>query len=217
VNEHHLTVPRTARYYTLGSPGGSREAWVVLHGYGQLAGRFLSHCESLDDGTRLIVAPEGLSRFYLDGNASRKVGAAWMTREDRLAEIADYVRYLDHVAADALAGLGRVPLHVLGFSQGTATAARWMAQGAATASGPRRLILWGGEVPPDLDLLSARSRWSDLDLVLVVGSGDEFITPKVLARDEARLNEAGVRYRVVHYEGGHELQAGILAALANGR
>ncbi|HTR21544.1 MAG TPA: hypothetical protein VMH88_11880 [Gemmatimonadales bacterium] len=217
MNEHHLTVPRTARYYTLGTPGRHiREAWVVLHGYGQLAGRFLRHFEPLDDGFRLIVAPEGLSRFYLDGNASRKVGAAWMTREDRLAEIADYVRYLDQVAVAACGprDTAAMPLHVVGFSQGTATAARWLAQGTATARGPRRLILWGGEVPPDLDLGAARARWADLDLVLVVGSRDEFITPKVLARDEARLAEAGVRYRVVPYDGGHEILPQVLQGLA---
>jgi len=219
MNEHHLTVPRTARYFSLGASESAREAWVVLHGYGQLAGRFLRHFELLDDGTRLILAPEGLSRFYLDGNASRKVGAAWMTREDRLAEIADYVRYLDQVAVEALGAARdpalRMPLHVLGFSQGTATAARWLAQGSATARGSRRLILWGGELPPDLDLATARARWADLDLVFVVGAHDEFITPKVLARDEARLAEAGIRYRVVHFDGGHEIVPEVLRGLVS--
>ncbi len=216
MNEFHLTVPRTARYFALGADNQEvREAWVVLHGYGQLASRFLRHFALLDDGSRVIVAPEGLSRFYLDGNASRKVGAAWMTREDRLAEIADYVRYLDQLAVEALPrpGPAPLPLHVLGFSQGTATAARWLAMGTATASGPRRLILWGGELPPDLDLAAARGRWADLALILVVGSRDEFITPKVLARDEARLNEAGIRYRVVHFEGGHEILPDVLQGL----
>lgn len=216
MNEHHLTVPRTARYYTLGTLGPRvREVWVVLHGYGQLAGRFLRHFDALDDGTRLVIAPEGLSRFYLDGNTSRKVGAAWMTREDRLAEIADYVRYLDQVTAAAIGAPidAGIRLTVLGFSQGTATAARWLAQGTATMRGPRSLILWGGEVPPDLDLAAAQRRWEDLDLILVVGSEDEFITPKVLARDEARLQAAGIRYRVVPYDGGHEIRAEVLGTL----
>ena len=218
MTEFHLSVPRTARYFTLGTPDRVvREAWVVLHGYGQLASRFLRHFDALDDGSRVIVAPEGLSRFYLDGNASRKVGAAWMTREDRLAEIADYVRYLDLVAGETVRRPGApvVPLHVLGFSQGTATAARWLAMGAATASGPRRLILWGGEMPPDLDLAAARARWENLDLVFVAGSQDEFITPKVLARDEARLKEAGIQYRVVHFAGGHEIVPGVLKDLTS--
>ena len=39
------------------------------------------------------MAPEGLSRFYLEG-FSGKVGATWMTREDRLNDIDNYLR--DH-------------------------------------------------------------------------------------------------------------------------
>ena len=41
MQEHHLSVERTARYYTLGSLDGPRDVWFVCHGYGQLAARFL--------------------------------------------------------------------------------------------------------------------------------------------------------------------------------
>src|SRR5205809_2907590 len=102
VHEHHLSVAKTARYFTLGErSGGVAQVWFVCHGYGQLAGRFLEKLRVLDDGTgRLLVAPEGLSRFYLsESPAERRVGACWMTREDRLAEIDDYVQYLDAVYA----------------------------------------------------------------------------------------------------------------------
>src|SRR2546425_7420836 len=92
MQEHHLPVTRTARYFTLGeSSPGVGEVWFVCHGYGQLAGRFLRHFEPLADGTRLVVAPEALSRFYLEDTTvpakERKVGATWMTRENRLSEI----------------------------------------------------------------------------------------------------------------------------------
>ncbi len=217
IEEHHLSTIRTARYYTLGtSPGAAREIWFVLHGYGQLASRFLRAFEPLDDGTRCLVAPEGLSRFYLEsgggGRAHDKVGAAWMTREDRLSDIADYVRYLDALSAEVLrehGGTGGVC--VLGFSQGTATAARWLAQGTVRAD---RLILYGGEVPPDLDLAAARTRWEHLALTLVAGSEDPYITPKVLARDEARLREHDIAYRVEHFAGGHEIRADVLRQIA---
>ena len=43
----------------------TREIWFVVHGYGQLAEYFIRHFRGLDDGTRYIVAPEGLSRFYV--------------------------------------------------------------------------------------------------------------------------------------------------------
>ena len=111
MREEHLTVQRTARYYTLGAAGpGLRQLVVACHGYGQLAGRFIRHFAPLDDGSRLVVAPEALSRFYLDEPgtapaAERRVGACWMTREDRLHEIDDYVRYLDALYARVTSGV----------------------------------------------------------------------------------------------------------------
>jgi predicted esterase len=218
VNEHRLTVSRSARYYTLGRPG--REVWFVLHGYGHLAERFLTDCGVLDDGTRLIVAPEALSRFYVD-RAHHIVGASWMTREDRRAEIDDYVRYLDAVYQDVVAAPataagwtgGAGPVHVLGFSQGAAAAARWLGLGAARAE---RLILWGGEVPPDLDLedASLAARLARLRLTLVAGRQDDYITEKILERDGERLRLAGVPFAVVRFEGGHVMDETVLRELA---
>src|SRR5437660_2587937 len=153
MHEHHIGVSRTARYFTLGEkPQGVAEVWFACHGYGQLAARFLEKLRVLDDGRRYLVAPEGLSRFYLsESPAERRVGASWMTREDRLAEIDDYVPYLDAVSADVFRSLdrARVTVHALGYSQGAATASRWVAMGKAKID---RLTLWGGEFPPDLDL-----------------------------------------------------------------
>jgi predicted esterase len=213
MQEHHLEVPRTARYFTLGEAGpATREVWIVFHGYGQLAGRFLGHFEPIADGTRLIVAPEGLSRFYVESGSNDKIGASWMTREDRLNEIADYVRYLDALHTELFRRLDRsvVTVHLLGFSQGTATASRWTAQGVVR---PERLILWGGEVPPDLDFATATERLRRLRLALVVGENDQFITAKVLARDEARLREHEIPYTVRRFKGGHEIDADILREL----
>ena len=216
MDEHRLSVPRSARYFTTGAdPRTAREIWFVLHGYGQLAGRFLRHFAGLSDGQRTMVAPEALSRFYLEGDGRDKVGASWMTREDRLTEIDDYVHYLDVVFSEVMHE--RHPpggIHVLGFSQGTATACRWLAYGRARAD---RLILWGGEVPPDLDLARARERWERTTLLFVVGSTDQFITPKVLARDEQRLHDHGIGYQVERFEGGHEIREEVLTRLAASR
>lgn len=214
MQEHHFTTSRSARYYTLGpTAAAAREIWFLLHGYGQLAGRFLGAFQSLDDGTRCLVAPEALSRFYLGEAAGRhdKVGASWMTREDRLTDIADYVRYLDALHGDVLRGRGTTGgVSVLGFSQGTATAARWLALGSARAD---RLILYGGEVPPDLDLAAARERWERTEVTLVAGSHDSYITPKILARDEERLRSHGIEYRVERFDGGHEVLPEVLVRL----
>ena len=220
MREHRVTVGRRARYYTLGDPSSGRaprEMWVVCHGYGQLASRFLGHFAVLDDGSRLIVAPEGLSRFYLGSGVGRdeKIGASWMTREDRLAEIDDYIAYLDAVYADlgGASGASGIALHALGFSQGAATVSRWAALGRAT---PRRLILWGGDLPPDLDLAAAGDALRTLELTLVCGRQDTLITAKVVDRTAARLAEHRIPHRVIWFDGGHELHAATLQRLATG-
>jgi len=209
MNEHRVTVPRTARYFTLGPTAAAREVWFVLHGYGQLAARFLNSVSSLDDGSRLLVAPEALSRFYVDAEGREKVGASWMTREDRLAEIADYVRYLDAIAADVFGRVARAgkSVHVLGFSQGAAAACRWAALGATPVD---RLLLWGGEVPPDLEL----SPLAAIPVTVVFGTQDGLITAKVAATIAQRLQASAIRHRMVPFDGGHEIVPAVLRHVA---
>ncbi|HYL22613.1 MAG TPA: hypothetical protein VEU74_12680 [Gemmatimonadales bacterium] len=219
MDEHHITTRRTARYYTLGQAGPTtREVWFVCHGYGQLAGRFLEKLRVLDDGggRRLLVAPEGLSRFYLsEGPAERRVGACWMTREDRLAEIEDYVQYLDAVYAAVFSNLDRtsVTVHAMGYSQGAATVSRWAGMGVARVD---RVVLWGGELPPDLDLSKepAAGRLKAGRLTFVYGRSDEFITPKVVEATKQRLRDHGIPYREVPFDGGHEISPAVLTDLA---
>ncbi|HYU91218.1 MAG TPA: hypothetical protein VE966_12280 [Gemmatimonadales bacterium] len=217
MQEHRLAVRRSARFYTLGEPGAStREVWFACHGYGQLAGRFLEKLRVLDDGRRYLVAPEGLSRFYLsESPTERRVGASWMTREDRLAEIDDYVRYLDAVYADVFGSLARaqVTLHALGYSQGASTVSRWAAMGNAQID---RLTLWGGEFPPDLDLTlePAAGRLRSARVSLVYGRADQFITPKVVDGITGRLRQHEIPYREIAFDGGHELNEAVLKELA---
>ena len=217
--EHRIQVPRTARYLTLG-PSDASEIWIVLHGYGQLASRFLRRFAPVDDETRLIVAPEALNRFYVGHEPGRHgaesvVGATWMTREARQDEIGDYVRYLDLLADEVLSGDGADPsarrLHVLGFSQGVATASRWVTQGRVR---PERLILWGDFLPPDLDVERARSRWAGVEVILVRGDADRSVQNDALQQGEdEQLARLGHPVRTVRYAGGHDIDADTLTAL----
>jgi len=217
---HSIKVSRTARYYTLGPEDGAvAEVWFVLHGYGQLASTFISAFTAVDDGTRLVVAPEALNRFYLTGvdtpAADRAVGATWMTREDRANEIDDYVAYLDAVADDVCSRLQahRWPnrVIVLGFSQGTATAARWASAGRIR---PTELVLWGGALPPELLARGHPSHERQLLPYFVVGSRDKFVNAERLAEEEQRMRYAGTAYRLLRYDGGHSIPSQALATLA---
>jgi predicted esterase len=216
MQEHRLAVSRKARYFTLGGGGGTPgEVWFVCHGYGQLASRFLEKLRVLDDGSRYLIAPEALSRFYLsESPTERRVGASWMTREDRLAEIEDYVRYLDAVYADVFASVdrARVTVRALGFSQGASTVSRWAALGTARID---QTILWGGEFPPDLDLTLAAvaDRLKNARLTLIYGRADEYITPKVVRTITARLRQHDIPYTDMPFDGAHELNESVLRQL----
>lgn len=221
MRERHLVVTRTARYAVLGEAvRRPEEVWFVLHGYGQLARRFIRAFEPLDDGRRLIVAPEGLNHYYLDDaggphGPEARVGATWMTREDRLTEISDYVSYLDALFRHTFAelDLDRVDTRVvvLGFSQGAATASRWTVIGAAR---PDLLVLWGSPTPPDLDLDAAFTAWADLQLGLVYGTKDRYFDEARAVAEAERLRAHGLSPRLVGFEGGHELAADVLQELA---
>lgn len=190
----------------------------MLHGYGQLAGRFIRHFEPLADGTRLIVAPEALSRFYLQhptqaGAAHTRVGATWMTREDREAEIADHVSYLDVLCDSILAqcGTARPRVHVLGFSQGVATATRWLTHGRTRAD---HLVLWAGRIPADLFPMAADHPIRRLEIDVVTGEDDPFATQEVLHEQRELLEGNSLAVRSHRHPDGHRLHAATLLAIA---
>lgn len=211
--EHRMPVTRSARYYTLDPIGEVREVWFVLHGYGQRAADFIQPFEAIQNDHRLFVAPEALSRFYLKDQ--EHVGASWMTREDREAEIADYVAYLDAVYDQIVAGLDRSLVRVvaLGFSQGGTTASRWAVLGQSAVD---RLILWAGDLAHDLDLDAHHDVLCRLGLTFVVGSEDSYITPERLVAQETLLIEHSIPYRLIPFSGGHHLKSNVLHTLAEG-
>lgn len=217
---HHLRVQRTARYYTLGGGGcAPRDIWFVLHGYGQLAGDVIRYFSDLASEESLVVAPEALNRFYLAAptpalarSSERPVGASWMTREDRASEIADYVEYLDALYGEVAAGPAGdgARLNVIGFSQGAATATRWVTLGRP---GPRRLVLWGGLLPPDVDLSGGASALRGARLILVAGTRDKYVTEEMLNAEQARLDSAAVPYDLVRFDGGHAVNRTVFPRL----
>lgn len=193
-----------------------RSLWFVLHGYGQLAREFLDGFEAIDDGTRLFVAPEALSRYYDTGgargsHADARVGASWMTREDREHEIEDTLgwlgRALTHVTGELAAD---VPVTVLGFSQGAAAASRWVSRGAVR---PARLLCWGAGFAPEL-AIDAASPLGRTPCTFVIGTRDRFVPPERVEAERARLAAAGHPARFLSFEGGHRLDDETLRMLA---
>ncbi len=207
---------RTARYQQLGelSPA-TTQLWLVLHGYGQLAEYFIRHFAPLhaaDPAGTVIVAPEGLSRFYLTGTGGR-VGASWMTKADRLAEIDDQASYLTTLLSHLRASCPPTArLTVLAFSQGTATASRWLASEAAQWR-PDQLVLWAGDFPADIDAGAAHQLLTDLPVALVSGDQDEYVSPAKLHDQADILRQLGARVSTHSFVGGHTLHLDTLHQL----
>lgn len=208
---HKLTVPRTARYYTLGTPSEQTlDLWVVCHGYGQLARFFLRHFAVLDDGATVVVAPEALSRFYLDGFSGR-VGATWMTKEDRLSEIEDQSAYLNLLLQELLGQLpADVRVHVLGFSQGGATVCRWLATNQVPC---QHLVLWAASFPEDITFDSGKMAFEGMQVDVVYGTQDEFITPEKLQHQQQIMKRLCLAPQVHTFEGGHTIAPELLQKL----
>ena len=225
VKPRHITIERRVRYAVLEPRERPvTEIWFALHGYNQLAHRFLRYFQPIHAGGRCVVAAEGLHRQYID-HESRRVGASWMTSEDRLTDIEDYVRYLDrlhvHIVAEAsrrdwggsVSGSASAPVRIVavGFSQGVHTLCRWLAFGRSRID---RAVLWGSTVPPDLDLAAHAAALSAADLHLVFGDRDEYFDAPSITAHEQRLRESGVAFTPHTYPGGHRLDANTLRQLA---
>jgi predicted esterase len=217
--EHHIAVTRSARYFTRGDIGsGITDVWFACHGYGQLAADFAKEFECIDAPERLVVVPEALSRFYIPAGpgfhgADAKVGATWMTREDRDAEISDYVSYLDSLYDEVFRQIDRskTRVTVLGFSQGGATVNRWLMQGKVRAD---RLVMWGSLLASDIDLDKAAKLFRTIDVDIVYGKRDQFANAEIIAKYEETMKKSGMKYNLITFEGGHRMDRETLTRLA---
>jgi len=214
--EHHLTVAKTARYVLLGEPStDTRAIWIACHGYAQLAPSFARRLGRIVSAARVVAAPEALHRFYLDGvdrpAAERRVGATWMTREDREHDIADNAAYLDLLGAELLRRAPAARLSAVGFSQGVATVARWA---AGTSLALDQLVFWGAPLPHDLDWDAAAPRFAASRVTLVAGDRDRVLPSQELEGERVRLEKHGVRCTIAAFAGGHEIDGATLEGIA---
>lgn len=210
MKENHLLTQKTARYYTLGELNThTRHVWFVLHGFGQLAGKFIKEFEPLLAPGVFIIAPEALNHFYLKGPGG-EVGATWMTKEDRLNEIKDYVNYLDDVYE--LFDLEQYPetkITALGFSQGSSTVSRWV---NATQHRIDTLICYAGEVGAEVFPINEHSPLRRTENHYMYGTRDEFF-PLELIREAAKGKYSEMNFTIHEFEGGHQIKPELLKPL----
>lgn len=199
-----------ARYYKSGDiTSKTKQVLIVFHGYGQLAKYFIRKFDTVANDTRVVIAPEGLSHFYLEDinkrsqNGNHRVGATWMTRENRLVDIDNYLAYLNAVLLKELDG-SDISVIVLGFSQGAATATRWVLQGHFQFD---KLILWAGIFPPDMDFEKGHEILKDKPVLHVLGQDDPFVTDERLAEMNQLCEKLSIAPIQIKFDGGHEIDS----------
>lgn len=210
MQELSLEFPFVARYYQAGDINENTTAvWFVLHGYGQLARYFIKKFEILPQHNICVVAPEGLSRFYVEPVEKRaltgnnRVGATWMTAENRHVDIGNYLRYLNTVHRNVMNNKTKtVPVTLLGFSQGAATATRWAIHNEVRYD---RLILWSGIFPPDMDFARAHTVLATKKLALVYGIMDPYLNDARLDEMTSLSDKLNLHPPISTFEGGHEI------------
>lgn len=211
--EHRIGFTFQARYRMLGKPEKDiQHLWIICHGHGHLAEYFIKQFTCLDNGQHLIIAPEGLSKYYLKGFTGR-VGATWMTKEDRLNDITNYLTYLEAVYDEVRSQLAKdVKITLFGFSQGAATISRFATQ---TQVHFDRLILWAGIFPPDLPPLESIESIKSKPVYWVYGEQDPYLSAGVMEEQHRLAERLQITPEVISFKGAHELQEDILIRLSN--
>ncbi len=201
------------RYAVLGNLDTSTKAVLIaFHGQGQLAKFFIQKFKNLQQLGITVIAPEGLHNYYLQGFSGR-VGTSWMTSENRIMAIDNYLSFLNSVYADLISKTtSDVKIHLLGFSQGAATVCRWIEKSNFSFE---QLILWGGGLPPDLTKKLIYNRMEGKQLLQVIGEKDPFIDSTKIEESKLLIKKFGLSATYIFYEGAHEIETDTLSKLFN--
>lgn len=207
----------TGRYFKIGEIGPeTRAVWFVIHGYGQLAQYFLRKFNTLEQHQICVIAPEGLSHYYLEDATSRsktgntRVGASWMTRENRLRDIENYITYLNNVFAREIGTRKNLDITLLGFSQGAATASRWALSDSIYF---QRLILWAGILPPDMDFEKGKQLLQAKTVNVVYGKNDPFLNESRFGEMKSLAVKLEISPGEIVFDGAHEIHEATLLTL----
>ena len=204
INSNSFEVKQTARWFHLGQqPSDCGKILIALHGYGQHPAYMMETLKPLLDSIEnlCIVAPEGLSRFYIKGTDGR-VGASWMTRDDRAQDIKDHLYYLNSWW-DSLEVKTGTEVILLGFSQGVATAGRWLADGFSSD----KVIFHSGSIPAEWHD-EAPSFNTRINTWTILRGDSDSIYPEETHQSTATLFERlGLNFDSLSFDDSHKMKA----------
>ncbi|MBD3636723.1 MAG: alpha/beta fold hydrolase [Crocinitomicaceae bacterium] len=207
-SETHISYRTRGRYFSLGELEDGKHLLIALHGYGYLAEYFIRKFHGVDTEKYVVICPEGPHRFYQSGTNGR-VGASWMTKEDRLTDIQNYVNFLDTLLENLKDKTQFKSITLLGFSQGGATASRWLAYGKHTFD---RFILWATVFPPDMDRQYCE-KFNNSTNYFVFGTKDEYYTPDKVHEHFHELNQMNIPFEMLNFNGNHDIHEETLLSI----
>ena len=205
--ENNFTFSKTFRFETINENKQPTKIIYALHGYGQLAKYFIRKFDVINEDY-LIVAPEGMHRFYLNGS-SGKVGASWMTKEAREIDIKDNIEWLNALDAELSERFDIKERILIGFSQGGATAIRWKMSALQPFD---KTIIWASDFPPDMEPKMEQLKGGKKNY-FVIGNEDEYFNEE--QQNKLISLYKSVDFKISTYLGRHNIEAPILLQLLN--
>jgi predicted esterase len=192
----HIQTSVYGRYLVRAPRGnGPFPLLIGFHGYGEDAEANLTMMQHIPGVKQwLCCAMQALHLFYA---RNAKVGASWMTSQDRELRIQENIRYVNAVVSDLKKSYPMSDVLVyFGFSQGTAMACRAALLGQYPPSG---VMLLGGDIPPDLNDLNRMSR-----ILIGRGNSDRMYALKKWQQDLSRIEQSQLNVYISTFDAGHK-------------
>lgn len=208
ISESHISYPSSGRYFILGDLSPDKHLIIALHGHGHLAAYFIQKFKNLDLDKYVIVCPEAPNRYYKNGTEGR-VGATWMTKEDRLTDIQNYISLLDNTLDELKSNQNFNSISLLGFSQGGATASRWLAYGKHQFD---KFLLWATVFPPDMDPEYCE-KFNHSANYFVFGTKDDYYSENKVKKHFEELNKLNLRFELIIFDGTHDINEETLQSI----
>lgn len=201
--QKHIDVSVKASYHTLNElSDDTKNIWLACHGQGQLAEYFIKKFEGLDSRQNFIIAPQGLSKYYLNGFTGR-VGASWMTKEDRETEIINQQQLLKAIWETEVGAVTNKKVILFGFSQGVATISRFVAHSKIPFD---KMVLWAGGFAHDVNSEHFTHLSGNETVEYFTAEDDPFYQADMVEKQKGLVESAmGINPKVTFYEGGHKV------------
>lgn len=184
----------------------TKNVWFVCHGIGYLSRYFLKYFDELNSDENYIIAPQAQSKYYLNSKY-RHVGASWLTKENTLKEIENVMCYFDAVI-EAEKIPKNLNLIVLGYSQGVSVVARYISKRKLSCD---QIIFMSGRIPKELNHEDFEFLNSDVKVVFIYGTEDEFITDEILDEEKMQFHKLFEHQgSILSFDGKHEIKKEVI-------